>query len=61
MLSVILEDMEGKHFWKHLRLMNSPLNIIGDDGVHLTQIGTYKFYRSLRLDILHALDLFYQQ
>lgn len=46
-------------FWKHLRLMNSPCNIYHTDGIHLSDLGMKKFYRSLRLAILHALDHLY--
>lgn len=55
MLKTIFEDSSDLHFWKHLRLMYSPFNIFNDDGVHLSMIGLQKFYRSLRLAILHAL------
>lgn len=54
----VLIDAENKtlFFWKHLRLMNSPLQIFDRDGIHLSRIGTKKYYRSLRLAILHALE-----
>ena len=57
MLSIMLEDSRDVKFWKHLRLINSPLNINGHDGVHLSALGTKKFYRSIRLAVLHALDI----
>ena len=51
MLKVFLSDSCKIHFWKHLRLMNSPLRIFGEDGVHLTMQGARKCYRSLRLAV----------
>ena len=57
MLKDMLSDKPYLNFWKHLRLMNSPLHILSGDGVHLNDIGSKKFYRSLRLAVLHALDL----
>ena len=58
-LSVILDDKQYLKFWKHLRLINSPLKIIGRARVHLSALGTRtrKFYRSLRLAVLPALDI----
>lgn len=57
-INQMLKDMCEVHssimYWKHLRLMHSPLQIISDDGVHLSRIGNKKFYRSLRLAIMHA-------
>ena len=59
MLPTFLSASDYNHmfFWKHRRLMNSPLNVLGEDGVHLSELGYKKFYRSLRLAILHALEL----
>lgn len=58
MLPILCEDANPSTtlFWKHLRLMNSPLPIFHWDGVHLSQLGYKKYYRSLRLAIMHALD-----
>ena len=56
MLNIVLENRQQEHFWKHLRLMNSPMHILCHDGVHLSALGTIKYYRSVRLAILHALD-----
>lgn len=55
MLKAILDAEENMTFWRHLRLMNSPLDILDKDGVNLTTLGTKKFYRSLRLASLHAI------
>lgn len=59
MLPILIEDIHVLNataiYWKHLRLMESPLKIYDDDGVHLTFIGNLKFYRSIRLAIMHAL------
>lgn len=57
----MLKDMLGRPnltFWRHLRPIQSPLDILGQDGVHLSIIGTKKFYRSLRLAVLHAIQYF---
>ena len=58
MLPVLLEDSlpYTSIFWRHLRLIDSPLPIFDFDGVHLSTIGLKKYYRSLRLAIMHALD-----
>lgn len=55
MLKAILDAEEKTTFWRHLRLINSPLDVLDKDGVHLTTLGTKKFYRSLRLALLHAI------
>ena len=55
MLKDMAEVQRDMIFWRHLRLMHSPLNILGVDGVHLSSLGTKKFYRSMRLAILHAI------
>lgn len=55
MLLNILEESRSQHYWRHLRLMCSPLPIFGHDGVHLSHLGQHKFFRSLRLAIMHAL------
>ena len=59
MISVMLEHTSDCFFlfWKHLRLTHSPLPIFLRDGTHLSFIGQKKFYRSIRLSILHALQL----
>ena len=55
-LSIVLENRQQEYFWKHLHLMNSPMNISCHNGVHLSALGTIQFYRSVRMAILHALD-----
>lgn len=58
MLPVLLGYINNKKimFWRHLRLINSPLHVLGSDGVHLSAVSHKKFYRSIRLAIMHALD-----
>lgn len=58
MLPVLHGDLNYKKilFWRHLRLMNSPFHVLGSYGVHLSAVGHKKFYRSVRLAIMHALD-----
>lgn len=60
MMPNLLQDMDPHSalFWKHWRLMNSPLRIFHDDGTHLNYLGYKKYYRNIRLAILHALDCF---
>lgn len=55
MLKTILDAEENMTFWRHSRLMNSPLDVLDKNGVHLTTLWTKKFYRSLRLALLHAI------
>lgn len=55
MLKAILDAEENMTFWRHLRLMNCPLDVLDKDDVHLTTLGTKKFFRSLRLALLHAI------
>ena len=55
MLKNMLEVQDNMVFWRHLRLMQSPMDILDKDGVHLSALGTKKFYRSLRLALLHAI------
>lgn len=64
MLKALIDTEENMTFWRHLRLMNSPLDVLDKDGVHLTalgtkkfykSLGTKKFYKSLRLPLLHAI------
>ena len=55
MLKNMLEIQDNMVFWRHLRLMQSPLDILDKDGVYLSALGTKKFYRSLRLALLHAI------
>lgn len=56
MLPVLLGDINNKKilFWRHLRLMNSALHVLGSDEIHLSAVGHKKFYRSIRLAIVHA-------
>lgn len=55
MLKALIDTEENMTFWRHLRLMNSPLDVLDKDGVHLTALGTKKFYKSLRPPLLHAI------
>ncbi len=41
-------------FWKHKGMWNSRANVYRDDGVHLNDLGNFKFYRSIRGLIIHA-------
>lgn len=55
MLKALIDTEENMTFWRHLRLMNSPLDVLDKDCVHLIALGTNKFYRSLRLALIHAI------
>ena len=54
MLTNMLEIQDNVVFWRHLRFMQSPLDILDKDRVNLSSFGTKSFYKSLRLAILHA-------
>jgi len=41
-------------FWPHRRIYNIPLSLRLLDGCHLNRAGLRKFYRSIRLAIIHA-------
>lgn len=55
MLKVMLDAEENISFYKHLRLKNSPLDVLDKDEVYLTTLGNKQLYRSLRLTFLHAI------
>ncbi len=41
-------------FWKHKGLWNTRINQFRADGVHLNNLGNFRFYRSLRGAIVYA-------
>ncbi|OWF54288.1 hypothetical protein KP79_PYT19752 [Mizuhopecten yessoensis] len=53
-LHVLFISPELLHVWSHRRLFNSPLDLFLRDGCHLNPTGSRKFYRSVRLAIMHA-------
>lgn len=57
-LRVVSQDREPAiKFWAHryLNPTRSPEVIMASDGVHLSQLGQQRFYRSVRGAIIHAL------
>ena len=40
-------------YWKHKRLITNLKNLLSDDGVHLSQRGLSKYYRSIRGALLN--------
>ena len=47
-LGTLLEESGHVKFWRHRRIFNSPQNIFISDGTHLNDVGTKKFYESLK-------------
>jgi len=52
-LSAVCQDCDGIKFWCHRNLWKSKQNLYRSDGVHLSPLGNYKFYRSIRGAITH--------
>lgn len=53
-LKTLLESHPSITFWSHRRLFGAQTQIFAADGVHLTQFGQYRFYRSLRHAVMRA-------
>lgn len=53
-LDAFCSDTDGISFWRHKRLWNSIRPVFRRDGVHFSDIGNYRFYRSMRGAIIHA-------
>ena len=47
-LGLFCDETEGISFWRHKRLWNSIRPVFRNDGVHLSDIGNYRFFRSVR-------------
>lgn len=56
-LKVVLDDLPYCYYWKHRGFWNSKRNLYLSDGVHLNNLGNFKFMRSMRGAILTALSL----
>ena len=47
-------DTEGIFFWRHKRLWNSIRPVFRRDGVHFSDIGNFRLYRSIRGAVIKA-------
>ncbi|KAH3772474.1 hypothetical protein DPMN_173814 [Dreissena polymorpha] len=45
-LNTLLESHPSITFWSHIRIFGAQTQIFTEDGVHLTQLGQHRFYRS---------------
>lgn len=43
-------------FWPHKRIFNSPHTLFLEDGTHLNDLGTKKFFNSLRRAVIFAVE-----
>ena len=50
----VLPNLPGTSYWKHRGLWNSLYPILMDDGIHLTDVGNHKLYRSIRGALIQA-------
>ncbi|KAH3834531.1 hypothetical protein DPMN_107860 [Dreissena polymorpha] len=53
-LKTLLESHPSITFWSHIRIFGAQTRIFAADGVHLTQFGQLRFYRSLRHAVMRA-------
>lgn len=56
-LKFILEDLPYCYCWKHRGFWNCKCNLYLSNGVHLNNLGNYKFMWSIRGAILKAVSL----
>ena len=47
-------DTVGIFLWRHKRLWNSIRPVFRRDGVHLSDIGSFRLYRSIRGAVIRA-------
>ena len=57
-LSTMIADNPGVKIWKHRKIFNSPNNLFKRDGIHLNDCGTKKFYESIKMAIILAVEEF---
>ena len=50
----VLPNLPGTSYWKHRGLWNSQYSILIDDGVHLSDVGNHRLFRSIRGAIIQA-------
>ena len=53
-LETFLENTSHVKLWRHRRIFNSPNNLFIGDGTHLNNLGTKKFYESLKRSVILA-------
>ena len=56
-LKVVLEPLPFCYYWRHRGFWKSKSELYLPDGVHLNNLGNYKFMRSIRGAVLQALKL----
>ena len=56
-LKVVLEPLPFCYYWRHRGFWKSKSKLYLPDGVHLNNLGNYKFMRSIRGAVLQALKL----
>ena len=56
-LKVVLEPLPFWYYWRHRGFWKSKSELYLPDGVHLNNLGNYKFMRSIRGAVLQALKL----
>ena len=54
-LTAFSSDTDGVFFWRHKRLWTSVHPVFRRDGIHYSDIGNYRFFRSLRGAIMAAI------
>ena len=42
------QQTEGLFYWRHKRIWNSTRDMFRNDGVHFSDIGNYRVFRSIR-------------
>lgn len=57
-LCVLTAGHDQLHLWYHRRIFHSPLELFLADGCHLNSVGMVKFFRSIRLAIKSASEIF---
>jgi len=56
-LQVVLGPLPFCFYWKHIGFWNPSSNLFLRDGVHLNDLGLFRFHRSLRGAVLKSLSL----
>ena len=57
-LKVVFETIPYVVFWRHQGFWKCKTRFLARDGVHLNNLGQYKFYRSVRGAVLRCLNDF---
>ena len=56
-LKVLLEQLPFCYYWQHRGFWNCKQDLYLPDGVHLINLGYYKFMHSIRVAVLNAVKL----